>query len=313
MEHTSKSKHVIELAREIIDNIELSEYDAQSLLLKATRLARYVDNEEMRAWLRFEMQGYVSGNDVSEKYMTRTGRWTDKAENKGYWGPYAQIDATIKSSDARLKQLRIPDSSSDSANVIVINISNQIVSVTSTITKLGGIKSRVISILHDFATNVYYERIFDNLAESIFDEYKRKVDLLIAENSGDVIEQIPSVIARLSDNDTESISQALTTCRRIIDSFANHIFPPNDETYNIGGNELSLKADRVLNRLNVYIHQHSSSESRRKKLRQNLQNLYERVSAGVHADVDEQEARNLFFNVYLILGEILTLTTDKSA
>jgi len=40
------------------------------------------------------------------------------------------------------------------------------------------------------------------------------------------------------------------------------------------------------------------------KLRQNLQNLYERVSAGVHSDVDEQEARNLFFNVYLILGQV---------
>jgi hypothetical protein len=35
--------------------------------------------------------------------------------------------------------------------------------------------------------------------------------------------------------------------------------------------------------------------------------LYDRVSTGVHSDVDAQEAINLFFNTYLLLGEILTL------
>lgn len=310
MEKVSKSQHIIDLSKEIIDNIELAEYDVQALLLKSTRLARYVENEEIRAWLRFEMQGYVSENELSELYMTKTGRWTDRKENKGYWGPYAQIDATINSYEARLKQLRIPDSSSNYAATLVNNILSQIASVSSVISKLGGVKSRVTSILHDFATNVYYERVFDSLAESIFEDYKKSIDLLIAKNSGDLIEQIPSVIARLSDDNKESVSQALTTCRRIIESFANHIFPPTDETYNIGGNELSLKADKTLNRLNVYIHKNTLSESRRKKLKQNLQNLYERVSAGVHADVDEQEARSLFFNVYLVLGEILTLSSE---
>jgi len=44
-----------------------------------------------------------------------------------------------------------------------------------------------------------------------------------------------------------------------------------------------------------------------KKLKQNLTNLYSRVSSGVHSDVDYKEAKNLFLNVYLLLGEILTL------
>lgn len=40
-----KSEHIISLAKEIIDDIELSRLDAQSILLKSTRLTRYVDNE----------------------------------------------------------------------------------------------------------------------------------------------------------------------------------------------------------------------------------------------------------------------------
>ena len=302
----SKTEHILKLATEIMDDIELSKNEAQSILLKTTRLARYVDDSNIRAFLKFEMQGYPN-NELGRKYMDLTGRWTDKENSKGYWFPLSQIEAKIEVENSKLIQLRIPDTSATSALPIIRDIRHAMSETAIRISKLGGIKSRIISLVHEFVTNVYYERTFDNLAEGIFESYKKDIDLLIAENSGDVIEQIPSVVARLSDGDTESISQALTTCRRIIDSFANHIFPASEETYNIGGNDLSLKESNVLNRVNVFIHQNCESNNRRKKLKQNLTNLYSRVSSGVHSDVDYKEAKNLFLNVYLILGEILTL------
>jgi len=304
---SSKSQHILDLAKEIIDEIELSQNDAQSILLKCTRLSRYVGNDEIKSWLLFEMQGYYSGDSISEKYMTKTGRWIDRKENKGYWYALSQIEVLLQSEMTKQKSLTIPNSSSDGAFYVVKNVINEMRATSHTISKLGGIKSKVLSIAHNFATNIYYEKIFDNLAESIFDDYKGEIDFLISKNSGSIIEQIPSVMERLSDSNKESISQALSTCRRIIDSFANNIFPPTDETEILDGSELSLKADKTLNRLNVYVNKFTESKSRKNKIRQNLKNLYERVSAGVHSDVDAQEARNLFFNVYLILGEILTL------
>lgn len=306
--NVSKSDHIIELSREIIDDIELSRLEAQPLLLKATRLARHVDNDEVRKWLRFEMQGYSSSDEVALKYMSKTGRWTNKETNKGIWMPLAQIEATSEAQRQNLSLIRIPDTSGDRATLVIDRVTQQMNAVTANLSKLGGIKSRVLSLIHDFATNVYYQKIFDNVAESIFDQYKKDIDELIAENSGDILEQIPSVVDRLSDGTKESISHALTTCRRIIDSFANHIFPPSDETMKIGDNELSLKADKVQNRINVFIHLNSKSDSQKQKLRQNLANLYARVSAGVHSDVDAYEAKSLFFNTYLLLGEILMLT-----
>jgi hypothetical protein len=36
-------------------------------------------------------------------------------------------------------------------------------------------------------------------------------------------------------------------------------------------------------------------------------NLYDRVSATVHSDVTLEEARSLFLETYLLLGEIITL------
>ena len=303
----SKTEHIIQLSKEIIDDVELSKIDAQALLLKATRLARYVDNEEIRSWLRYEMQGYSRQNETSLKYMTKTGRWTDKEKNEGYWIPLAQIEASVEAQKTKLSLIRIPDTSGEKATFVIDRVTHQMNYATSNISKLGGITSRVVSLIHDFATNVYYQKTFDNIAESIFDNYKKEIDLLIAENSGDILDQIPSVINRLADGDKESISQSLLTCRRIIDSFADHLFPAKDESINIGGNELSLKKDKVQNRINAYIHLNCESESRKKKLRQNLTNLYERVSTGVHSEVDTHEAKNLFFNTYLLLGEILSL------
>lgn len=292
-----------------MDDIELTKNEAQSILLKTTRLARYVDDSKIRDWLKFEMQGYPD-TELSRTYMSLTGRWTDKEKSLGYWFPLSQIEAKIQIETTKLNQLRIPDTSAEMALPIIRDIRNSINDTAIRIAKLGGIKSRVISLLHEFVTNVYYEKTFDQLAESIFDSYKSDIDLLIAENSGDIIEQIPSVVARLSENDKESISQALTTCRRIIDNFANKIFPPTEETINIGGNELSLKENNVLNRINAYVHQNCESSNRKKKIRQNLANLYSRVSTGVHVDVDSKEAKNLFLNVYLLLGEILTLKNN---
>jgi hypothetical protein len=38
-----------------------------------------------------------------------------------------------------------------------------------------------------------------------------------------------------------------------------------------------------------------------------LQNLYDRVSTGVHNDISLEEAKILFLETYIFLGEVLTL------
>lgn len=82
---------------------------------------------------------------------------------------------------------------------------------------------------------------------------------------------------------------------------------PTDATIDIGGNTLKLDGSKHQNRINAYIYKRTVSDSRRKKLRQNLANLFDRVSVGVHSDVDSEEAYSLFLNTYVFLGEVLSL------
>ena len=70
---------------------------------------------------------------------------------------------------------------------MVINL-NQ---ASSQLTAIGGIKTRVIALLHLFVANVYYEREFSTLSETIFETYKKQVDELLLDNAADVLQKIP--------------------------------------------------------------------------------------------------------------------------
>ena len=308
----SRSEHILELAKELLDDIELSRTSAESLILKTSRLARWVGSEEIRSWLKLEMRGYNSTNEISLKYMGITGRWVNREKKTGYWGPLAQHEAAIEAEKIKLHSMRVPNTAGDMAFIATKKVTDVMASATNYISTLSGIKSRVLAKLHEFVSEIYYEKEFDSLTESIFEMYKKDVDSLIGEACGDVLEQIPSVMSRLAEGDQEAISQALTTCRRVIDSFADAIYPPTDHTVKIGDNELSLGANRHQNRISAYIHEKTDSTTRKKRFRQNLSNLYDRVSTGVHDDVTAEEARALFLNTYLVIGEILHLSTDDA-
>lgn len=301
-----KSEHELQLAKELLDDIELSQINITTIILKASRLARLCGTEEFQVWLTYEMRGYFSDVDLSLKYMELTGRWANKKERTGYWSPISQIEASIDSKKLELQSLSIPNVSGNPHALIVLREYYAKTSkISNAISIYNGIKTRVLSLLHSFIADIYYDKELEHLAESIFEKYKEEVDSLISNHARDVLQQIPSVVNRLSENEEESISQALTTIRRIIDSFADSIYAPSNGTYTIGGITLSLGASNHLNRLNVFVHERVESKSRKDKIRQNLSNLYGRVSAGVHSDVTLEEAKSLFLNCYLVLGEIL--------
>jgi hypothetical protein len=311
MTEKSKSEHIADLAKELLDDIELNRMRAEHLLLKATRLARWMGSEETQQWLRLEMIGYNNSDEVSLKYMSLTGRWTDRAKGIGYWGPLSQQEASIEAEKAKLAAMRTPDAGGEWANLAITNVTNAMSQTANIISTLSAIRSRVLARLHQFVSEVYYSSVFEGLSESIFEKYKQDVDVLIAESCSKVLNQIPAVMDRLAEAHPEAVSQALATCRRIMESFADSIFPPTEDTIEIGGNTLNLGPDKHQNRINAYIHQHTSSQTRKKRLRQNIANLFDRVSTGVHADVTLEEARALFLNTYLLLGVILHIERNN--
>jgi hypothetical protein len=133
----------------------------------------------------------------------------------------------------------------------------------------------------------------------------------LSERAGQAFERFPAVFERLRQGDPEAISHALTTCRRIVDGFADALFPASTEPVNVDDQMLDCSKDKPRNRLRAYMSQHIPSKSRRDRLNKTLGELYSKVSAGVHSDVSVDEARALVLNTYLLLGEIAL--ADKQA
>ncbi len=300
------------LADETLADIELSRLPAEQLVLKAARLARLAGHEELKVWLPYEMHGYAD-NDVGEKYMTLTGRWTDKAERKGWWGSIGQIEANIQVYETKLESSKLPSLSGDALLLATNQILGSQNVTTNLLTQLAGIRSKMIALLHRYVTEIYYEAEFSTRQETIFETAKLRIDALLAPIAKETLSRIDIIYQRLASDDPEAISQALITCRRLIDAFADQVFAPQDEPRLLDGQSIALGPEHPLNRIKAFIDDNSASHSRSNRLKRRLTDLYERVNAGVHADVSPEEARFLFLDTYLLLGEILSLAVVEAA
>jgi hypothetical protein len=325
----SLSAHRIELARELLDDIELSRLAPEQLLLKAMRLARIGNDAQVRKWLYFELFGYINSEE-GRKYMSMMGRWTEKPKDLGYWMPLAAINGTIAAMQTQIQQPQVPNvqvslsSANPSEYVTSIGGSNaaglsipinavltRLNYLTNSITTLSGIRSRVLARVHLFVTKVYYGLVFSGAAESIFQNHQVAIDNLLRETAPDVLEKIPSISDRLAAGDKEAVSQAMNSCRRMIKAFADAVYRPSDSPVIIDGENYEVGEDNYLNRIKLFLRDKCASDSRRDRLNQSLRRINERASAGTHDDVTAGEARALFLNTYLTLGEILDSSKER--
>lgn len=315
------------LARELVDDLELSRLPPEALLLKASRLARFMRDEVTQKWLAMEIGGYTFEDvEAATKAADRVWRWSDKAKRQGWWWSLAELDARISALHVELKQCRVPDvnltlsssnpneyvtgfggSNVQSVTLPVKEVLTWMETTTKQIHQLTGIRSRVLAKVHEFVFDSYYELAFSSTAGSIFGIFQADVDTRLAAIAGEAASRLPAVSERLATGDQEAVSHAMTTCRRIIDSFSIALYPPADTPVLVDEAELQVGSGNVLNRLNAYVAAHCSSASRRDRLRKTLRELYSRVSAGVHADVTSDEARALYVQTYVTLGEIALL------
>jgi len=175
------------------------------------------------------------------------------------------------------------------------------------IESLSGIRPRVIRMIHEFVASVYYELAFSSLAKTLFEQFQSEVDVRMSGMPSAPLERLPAVAERLATGDTEAISHALTTCRRLVDAFADAIYPPRIEPIEVDGNILQLGPAHRKNRINCFVRERVESRSRRDRIRQTVTHIYDRLSDGVHNDVAPDEAKALALLTYVTIGEIVLL------
>ncbi len=300
------------LAEEFLADIELSRIGAEQILFKAVRLARLINDATSLRWLEMELNGYEFTKDTRSTLalMGRTFNDDDGTE-KANVASLGAIEGIIRAEEARLDSLKAPSLSGEYLGTALDRVHRQVNNATANIIRLSRIRSAVLAQIYTFATRTYYELTFSESQEELFEAARREIDGMLAPVSAKALEKIESIVERLGRGEQEATSQAMSTCRRLIDNFADAVYPAQSESVMLDGQTTEVNKSKVLNRIAAFVSQNTTSKSRQHRLRQALRGIYERVSTGVHDDVTPSEARFLFLETYVILGEILALNTNS--
>jgi hypothetical protein len=178
-----------------------------------------------------------------------------------------------------------------------------------------------------FTVLISWERQFgySSINESIFSAYQRQVDKLLSDGAPELVEKFTAVYRRLQEAAAlhpdqevpEELSQAITTCRRILKAVVDHVFPPTDETAS-GGQSLDDAHHR--NRLTEFITQQCDSGSHRAMTTAMVSGLYDRfitvdtlTNKAVHAEMALEIANLCALNTYILSGEVLRVQLLNTA
>lgn len=309
-----RQQEALRIAEELLTDIELKRLKASEIVLKANRVARLIGHQALTEFLVYERTGYPSDGSAT-KWIGRAGRRSPDQEGQFYPQPISVVDAQHAGAQDALEALRNGGNySGDAIAIAAREHDSRIISTTNVLTTWSGISGQVVATIYDMVVEIYHELMFSELQATLFADTQTRVDGLLSAAGGAALDKIERVSDRLRDGDPESISQALTTCRRLIESCADHVFPAHSEPYAIG-EEVTLQVgpQNVLNRLQAYTHQCGVAKSRRDRLRRTVGDLYGRCSAGTHAEVTVDEARFVFLQTYVVLGEILTLVRPSES
>ncbi len=160
---------------------------------------------------------------------------------------------------------------------------------------------------------------YANTNEQVFERFRADVDQLLASGSPHVLDRFNAVYRRLRDvasnpeaDGTEELSQAVTSCRRILKAVADHLLPGEPKAESEDGHALNDAAYR--NRVHEYVKQHVASSAGGDAVTASFGGLIERFNAidqlasrGVHAEIALSEAELCAIHTYVLAGELLRM------
>ena len=149
---------------------------------------------------------------------------------------------------------------------------------------------------------------FSGTVDSCFDLLKNAVDDKLLDLDVELAEQLMLAFKGISSTKKEEWSQALTSCRRLLESLADKLYPPNDKVIN----KRTFKPNQYINRLWQFMSESIESESNRDLAKMHVDYLgswleknYKMTNKGVHSEVSQLEATRVVFHMYLMLSDLL--------
>ncbi len=317
----------LKLSEEIIKNIELSEIPLSNIALKTARLSRLINDFEMTEIIKYEISGYpttTSGFIPKDKWKLGIKANRLKTEDTTqyiYHESIEQLENELDFNKIAIEVARDADISSSPSNPQHRPYTGNWKERTDIRERNVIVSQRLASrrsFIYQYVLQKYLELNYSNIADDIFANIREKVDKKIGKLVPEAVKRFNAVYDNLKSENTEDWSNAVHSCRRIIEDLANAVYPPTeDKKIEIEGKEKIIKLDNThyRNRIMEFIIGTSKSKSftsivgsQLKFIEDRLKSTDKASSKGTHTIIiSKDEANRTVLYTYLLIGDILSL------
>lgn len=331
-------REALELSENILRGVELSQIPLTNAALMAARLARLLNDFEHQKLFEFEAGGYPTtptGVPAEAFQMARkSGRVFQKKDKDGVIGEYAtlesieQLETAVESAKLGLDAARDAGISVSSANPMqVVNthgnsferqrLHNEL---KDAVKKLGSRRS----FLYSYVVTRNLELKFSAVAGDAFSRIRERVDGQIGLIVPSATQKFTAIYENLQSDNQEDWSNAVHSCRRVLQDLADAVFPPTTPRQKERGGKavsIGLGPDNYINRLITFAEDRSDSGryaeivgSQLAFLGDRLDALFQAAQKGSHSVITtREEADRCVVYTYMVVGDLLQLKASASA
>jgi hypothetical protein len=326
-----------ELSEAILKNLELSELSLAKICLRASRLARLLNEPDMETLFVYEASGYPSEPDGVPPEVWRLaklagrvaaakdtdGKLTERASTESV----GSLEESIHLAELRLSCASDPDFAASSANpaaILPFPPSNRVerqANYEAALSARKKLESRQ-AFLYSYVSRKNTELAFSRIPHDIFAEARTLVDDRIGRLLPNAAKKMAAIYGNLESENSEDWSNAVHGCRRLLVDLADAVFPATDEVRQRSeeGKSVTVKLgkDNYINRLVTFVEDQSTSARSAAITGSHLAFLGDRLDAvnaaaskGTHAEVEREEANRYVVYTYLLVGDILSLLPES--
>jgi len=329
-------EEAVTLSAEILRDVELGQVPLTSVALKASRLARIVNDFDSQAIMQYEVSGYpvdTNGKCAPKVWelAVRAGRRYEEVDSKTrvpkeyvYLESISSLEQQIGMAEVSLAAARDP--SGARTNNIWVPQGNvyERQAIRDSVQRASARLASRRAFIYEYATRRYYELRFSGIAGDVFARIRERVDAQIGNYVQDATKRFAAVYDNLRSENPEDWSNAVHGCRRILQDLADAVFPPTDQTRTkeVDGRTktIHLGKEHFINRILAFVEDSSSSHrfqeivgSHLAFLGDRLDSVFRAAQKGSHATiVMKEEADRYVVYTYLLVGDILSLHQNET-
>lgn len=263
--------------------------------------------------LRGKLIALIGEDEASREYVRQATRYEASRTYEGrlHGGSVEQVQTTlaqIEQAYVEMDKLAPRQRDANQAKLI------------PDIGALKNVLSKIRQAVHDYLVATEEELESGRADSTFFDQVYGRINSLLSKYAPEAAVNFVAAQERVSSGDEEAISHALTSCRRMIKSLADSLYPAsNEEIVGTDGVARKMSDEAYKNRLLKFVQDSIGKHKSGAVLQAVIGDLGNRLGAldalaskGVHAKPSLEEAHTCVLQTYLLAGDLLAIAEGTS-